>query len=45
VGASLKPARMMVACYLIAMLMGILLLGYLTAPRPPSTATVAQLLH
>jgi hypothetical protein len=36
---------LMVAFYLIAMLAGILLLGYLTAPRPPNTAAVAQLLH
>ena len=34
---------LMVACYLIAMLAGILLLGYLTAPKLPDTAAVAQL--
>ena len=33
----------LVACYLIAMLAGILLLGYLIAPRPPDTAAMAQL--
>ena len=33
----------MVVCYLIAMLAGILLLGYLTAPKLPDTAAVAQL--
>jgi hypothetical protein len=33
----------MVACYLIAMFAGILLLGYLTAPRLPNTSAIAQL--
>jgi hypothetical protein len=34
---------LMVACYLIAMFIGILLLGCLTAPRPPDTASAAHL--
>jgi hypothetical protein len=34
---------LMVACYLIAMFAGILLLDYLTAPRLPNIAVIAQL--
>ena len=34
---------LMVACYLIAMFAGVLLLGYLTASRPPDTAATAHL--
>jgi hypothetical protein len=34
---------LMVACYLIAMFAGVLLLGYLTAPRPLDTAATAHL--
>ena len=34
---------LMVVCYLIAMFAGVLLLGYLTAPKLPDTAAVVQL--
>ena len=35
--------RVMIGCYLIAMFAGILLLGYLTALKLPTTAAVVQL--
>jgi len=39
--AGSRGLAMMVAWYLVAMFAGILLLGYLTAPQRPSTATAA----
>jgi uncharacterized membrane protein len=41
--AGSRGLGLMVACYLMAMLAGILLPGYLTAPRLPNTAAIAQL--
>jgi hypothetical protein len=39
-GANARALALMVAWYLVAMFAGILLLGHLTAPVAPNTATI-----